>query len=164
MKQVSEQEMLHRMAAYCSAGERCIRDVEKKIEAAGLPPEAAERIISRLLKEKYIDENRYARSFVNDKLRFNKWGRIKIAYELHRKNISPAVAQAALAYPDDSEYLSILSSLLREKKKSVKGKDGREVYAQLLRFAAGRGFEHREAVRCLRELFNGDNDYADNME
>ena len=70
MKEITEPEMLHRAAAYCSAAERCIQDVQKKIDAAGLPPDASERIIARLLKERFIDESRYTRFFVNDKLRF----------------------------------------------------------------------------------------------
>ena len=80
MKQISESEMLHRAAAYCSASERCIQDVEKKIKAAGLAGEESDRIVSRLLQERFIDESRFARYFVNDKLRFNKWGRVKINY------------------------------------------------------------------------------------
>ena len=80
MKQVSESEMLHRAAAYCSASERCIQDVEKKIKAAGLAGEESDRIVSRLLQERFIDESRFARYFVNDKLRFNKWGRVRVYY------------------------------------------------------------------------------------
>ena len=55
MKEITEPEMLHRAAAYCSTAERCIQDVQKKIDAAGLPPDASERIIARLLKERFID-------------------------------------------------------------------------------------------------------------
>ena len=89
MKEITEPEMLHRAAAYCSTAERCIQDVQKKIDAAGLPPDASERIIARLLKERFIDESRYTRFFVNDKLRFNKWGRVKIGYELYKKKSPP---------------------------------------------------------------------------
>ena len=73
MEQITEPEMLRRAAAYCSTAERCIQDVQKKIKAAGLSQEEGERIIARLLQEKFIDEHRFARYFVNDKLRFNKW-------------------------------------------------------------------------------------------
>ena len=89
MKEITEPEMLHRAAAYCSTAERCIQDVQKKIDAAGLPPDASERIIARLLKERFIDESRYTRFFVNDKLRFNKWGRVKIATSFIRKTSPP---------------------------------------------------------------------------
>lgn len=158
MKQLSEPEMLHRAAAYCSAAERCIQDVEKKIKAAGLTGEESDRIIARLLKERFIDESRFARYFVNDKLRFNKWGRIKISYELQRKGIPADIRAEALAGIDEKEYQDILSSLLKSKKKTTRGKDERDVYTKLLRFAAGRGFEGRDANRCLKQLFNG-NDY-----
>ena len=123
MKQLSEPEMLHRAAAYCSAAERCIQDVEKKIKAAGLTGEESDRIIARLLKERFIDESRFARYFVNDKLRFNKWGRIKISYELQRKGIPADIRTEALAGIDEQEYQDILFSLLKSKKKTTRGKD-----------------------------------------
>lgn len=163
MKQITEPEMLHKAASYCSTAERCIQDVQKKIDASGLPQEAGERIIARLLKEKFIDEERFARSFVNDKLRFNKWGRIKIAYELHKKGISPSIRSEALATIDSTEYRTIILSLLKDKKKTVKGKDERELFNKLLRFAAGRGFESNETIKCLQQLFKG-NDYAEDFE
>ena len=143
MKEITEPEMLHRAAAYCSTAERCIQDVQKKIDAAGLPPDASERIIARLLKERFIDESRYTRFFVNDKLRFNKWGRVKIGYELYKKNIPSPIREESLAAIDEGEYRSILLDLLKSKKKSTKGKDERDLFNKLLRFAAGRGFESR---------------------
>jgi regulatory protein len=163
MKQTSEPEMLHRMAAYCSTAERCIQDVQKKIQASGLSPEASDRIIAHLQEEKFIDEARFARSFVNDKLRFNGWGRVKIAYELSRKNISPATRRDVLENIDDTTYFNGLLSLLKDKKKNVRGQSEQEVYTKLLRFAIGRGFESRETNQCLRQLFKG-NSYADDME
>lgn len=164
MKQLSEPEMLHRAAAYCSAAERCIQDVEKKIKVAGLTGEESDRIIARLLKERFIDESRFARYFVNDKLRFNKWGRIKISYELQRKGIPADIRAEALAGIDEQEYQDILFSLLKSKKKTTRGKDERDVYTKLLRFAAGRGFEGRDASRCLKQLFNGDDYDEDDSE
>ena len=166
MKEITEPEMLHRAAAYCSAAERCIQDVQKKIDAAGLPPDASERIIARLLKERFIDESRYTRFFVNDKLRFNKWGRVKIGYELYKKNIPSPIREESLAAIDEGEYRSILLDLLKSKKKSTKGKDERDLFNKLLRFAAGRGFESRITLDCLSQLFKGTDceDYADDME
>lgn len=164
MKEITEKEMLHRAAAYCSAVERCIQDVEKKIAAAGLSFEVSERIISHLIKEKFIDEARFSQSFVNDKLRFNKWGRIKIGYELRKKNIPINCYADALDAIDEDEYHEILLSLLKAKKKSTRGKDERDIFYKLLRFAAGRGFESNEVIRCLRELGNNNDDYVEGME
>ena len=149
MKEIIEPEMLHRAAAYCSTAERCIQDVQKKIDAAGLPPDASERIIARLLKERFIDESRYTRFFVNDK-----------------KNIPSPIREESLAAIDEGEYRSILLDLLKSKKKSTKGKDERDLFNKLLRFAAGRGFESQITLDCLSQLFKGTDceDYADDME
>ena len=163
MKQLSESEMLHRAAAYCSAGERCIQDMEKKIKAAGLTEEESDRIIARLLEERFIDESRFARYFVNDKLRFNKWGRVKINYEMQRKGIPSGIRSEALAGIDEQEYCSILLSLLKSKKKATRGKNDREIYAKLLRFAFGRGFEAKETSGCLKQL-SDKNDFEDDFE
>ena len=132
------------------------------LERVGLTEEESDRIIARLLEERFIDESRFARYFVNDKLRFNKWGRIKIAYELQKRNIPAPIRSEALEGIDEKEYADILQSLLKAKKKSTKGKDERDIYIKLLRFAASRGFESREASRCLKQLFNG-NDYEEDF-
>jgi len=151
------------MAAYCSTAERCIQEIEKKLSSAGAGPEMSGRIISRLLKEKFIDESRYARSFVNDKLRYNKWGKIKIGYELRKKNIPENIREESIGQIDEKEYQSILMNLLKNKKRTTKGKDERDVFTKLLRFATGRGFESREIIPVLKQLFQT-GDYADDFE
>ena len=110
------------------------------------------RIISRLKQEKFIDESRFARAFVNDKFRFNRWGKYKIRCELQRKGISEDVIDQALALLEAEAYNQVLMELLKAKMKSVKAKDDRERYYKLLRFAAGRGFQPAEAALCLKRL------------
>lgn len=161
-KELSEQEMLHRAAAYCSAAERCKQDVEKKILAAGLDDAAADRIIGRLIQERFIDEERFCRFFVGDKLRFNQWGRIKIRYELKRKGIPETACEEALAGIDEEEYENILAQILATKKKSLRAKDPRDGYYKLMRFAAGRGFEPQLAGKCIKRLL-GNQDYEDDL-
>ncbi len=146
----TETEMMHRMAAYCSACERCLSDVRQKLAGADLPPDACTRIIDRLLDEKFVDEARYARCFVNDKLRFNHWGRIKISNELRRKQLPAACIADALDAIDTTEYQTILRNLLAQKARSVKGKNKQDTANRLIRFAAGRGFTLREAIACLQ--------------
>ncbi len=159
MKEITEPEMLHKMAAYCSAGEHCIQDVRKKLDANALPQEASERIIQRLLQERFIDESRYTTFFVNDKLKFNKWGKIKIAYELYKKEIPAAIRDQAISAIDEDTYRSTLLDLLRNKKKTTKGKDERDLFNKLLRFAAGRGFESKITIECLKLILkNTDTD------
>jgi len=154
MKQFNEQEILHVAASYCSLAERCINDVRKKIALAGASPEIEERIISYLLKEKFIDEARYCRSFVKDKFRFNRWGRIKIDFELRSKNIAGLLINEAVAIIDEDEYESVLFTLLKEKKRTVKGKNEQDIFPKLYRFAVSRGFESSLIIRQLKKLFS----------
>jgi len=148
----TEEEMLKAMARYCSQAERCIYDVQKKIRAAELPAGAAKRITDRLLQENFLDEARYCRSFVRDKFRFNRWGRIKICYELRMKGIKPEAYREAVEAIDEEEYENALADLLREKKRSVKGRSPQDAYMKLLRFASSRGFETPLIVAALKAI------------
>ncbi|MDR2968663.1 MAG: RecX family transcriptional regulator [Tannerellaceae bacterium] len=159
MKEITEAEMLHKAAAYCSAAERCRQDVEKKIVAAGLSREAADRILDRMERERFIDEARFCRSFVNDKLRYNKWGRVRLKYELRMRNIPEDTISDALDAIDETLYLDTLRTVIKEKRRTIKGSDSRDVFGKLLRFAAGRGFENELVVKCLREY--GDDEEMD---
>lgn len=163
MDQLSEKEALHRALMYCSAAERCKQEVIKKIETLGLLPDVLEKILSYLEKERYLDENRYARSFVNDKFRFNKWGRIKIAYELQKKGISSQIRIDALQSIDDEDYERMLFELLKNKKKSIRKGEEHEKWVKLFRFAASHGFESEIIKRNLKQLFNT-GDYDEDME
>jgi len=147
---MNEQASLHKAAAYCSTVERCVSEVEEKLVKWEQDEKASERIIQYLIKEKFIDENRYCKCFVSDKLRFNKWGKIKISYMLQQKKIPQHIISSALQQIDEEEYNNILIELLKEKRKFVKGKTKYEEQIKLTRFAAGRGFSFEEIQNALK--------------
>ena len=163
-KMMTKEEVLYKLAAYCSSAERCVQDVEKKLQKADLSQEDNQQILHRLQQEKFVDDRRYAFAFVNDKIRFNQWGRIKIAYELKKKAISSAYIDEALASIDEDEYINQLTSILKGKQKGLNAKDKRERYGKLFRFAAGRGFAPAEITCCLKLLGNDEDLYSDDME
>ena len=163
MKEKTEQEMLFQTAAFCSQAERCESDIRRKISMAGLPDEAAERIIRYLQQENYLSESRYASAFVKDKFRFNKWGRIKINYELQRKRISAEARETALAEIEPAEYRRILTGLLKAKLRTLRSGDARDKRMKLIRFAAGRGFEGEVVYPCVQQFFDGDYDGDDEI-
>jgi regulatory protein len=133
------------------------------MKTAGLTEDAEGRIIDRLIREKFIDERRFCRSFVNDKLKFNHWGRMKMSYELKRRSIKPEIYSDALESIDENEYLSVLSGLLKSKKRSVKGRSAQDVFQKLYRFASSRGFEPSLIVKTLKDLL-GNMDYDTDFE
>jgi regulatory protein len=149
MKQFTEQEALHRCAVFCSTAERCIQDVDKKLERWEIPFSIRKNILIKLQQEGFLDESRYCRSFVNDKFKFSKWGKNKIYYALKQKQISEENILEAIQQIDAKENMDMLMQLIRQKRKSVKGKDDYEIRMKLMRFALGRGFGVDEINRCL---------------
>jgi len=146
---INEQEVLHKAATYCSAAERCISEVKEKLDGWQTDEKTTDKIIQYLIKEKFIDEIRYCKSFVSDKIRFNKWGKIKIAHALQQKKIESDVIQSALEEIDENKYLDILSDLIKNKRKTVKSKDHYEEQNKLFRFALSKGFSSDEIRRIM---------------
>ena len=101
------------------------------------------------MEEKFIDEERYCKAFVNDKYRFDKWGKIKIAQALQLKKIPSSLYWIYLNNIDKEEYLSILNKLLQSKRKSVHAETEFERNGKLIRFALSRGFEMDDIRQCL---------------
>lgn len=149
MKKITEEEALHRCAAYCSLAERCVQDVRRKLDVWEIEPDSQQRIVNRLQKEGFIDEERYCRSYVNDKTRFARWGKNKIVYALRAKGLPDAVIAEAVGAINPEKNAETLAELLKTKVRSVKGKDNYEIRMKLLRFAAGRGFELSSIYKCL---------------
>ena len=92
MIEITETEALNRVAAYCSTAEHCRAEIAEKLQRWGIAYDAIDRIINRLEQEKYIDEERFCRAFINDKYRFAKWGKMKIGQALQLKKISSSVS------------------------------------------------------------------------
>lgn len=149
MKELSEQEALYKAAAYCSSSEHCLSELSQKLSDWGMGKEAIENILEYLIKERYIDENRYCRSFVNDKFQYNKWGRNKIAQALWQKRIPQDISDHWLKQIDDEAYFNLLKELLSNKKRSTKAQNNYELNAKLVRFALSRGFEMEIIRKCL---------------
>lgn len=152
MKELSENEALYRVAALCSSSEHCDAEIKDKLIKWQLSDEAQARIMQRLHSEKYIDEARYSRFFVNDKLRYNQWGRIKIRQALRMKGISSDLIEDAFQNIDDNEYAEILQALIKSKKRSVKGKNSYEIKCKLIKYAMGRGFEYEWIQRYTGDV------------
>ena len=134
---------------YCSRSEHCVLDVLNKLYAAGLGEEESDEIVQCLVEQGYIDEQRYANAFVNDKFRFNKWGKLKITHALRQKKIPTVVIQIALETLDEDAYSHVLLQLIEAKKKTVKGTAAQQK-AAVMRFAVSRGFELDLVLRLLR--------------
>jgi regulatory protein len=144
--------LLKKAATYCSRQEVCACDMKNKLDSWGATAVQAQKLISYLEKEKYIDDNRYCRSFVNDKFRFNKWGKLKISRALQLKQIPSSLISSALDDIDVSLYEKMLQELLTKKNREVKARNDYERHAKLMNFALGRGFEFSVAESAIKKL------------
>ena len=137
------------LAALCAQAEHCQHEMLEKMRRWELSDEAQARVMERLVKERYVDDERYARAFVKDKVRYNKWGRRKVEQALWQKHIDEDIRQLVLDEVDDEEYLSVLRPLLQQKRKSTKAQSDYELNQKLVRFALGRGFTFDLIRQCL---------------
>lgn len=151
MNTISKEDALKRAAAYCAKGEHCTYDVAEKLRGWRINDSECEEILARLNKEGFINDARYCRSFVNDKFRFAKWGRIKIAYALRAKRMPQPIIQEAMDEIDEDDYLQILNQVVQAKSKSIRANSEREFNHKLMRFVASRGFE-TELLRKIRQI------------
>ena len=146
---MTEQEAYLRLAALCAQAEHCEQEMRDKMRRWGLDETAQDKVVERLTKERYIDEERYARAFVKDKIRYNKWGRRKVQQALWMKHISDDIQQQVLDEIDEKEYLDVLRPLLKQKRKSIKAESDYELNQKLVRFALSRGFTFDIIRQCL---------------
>ena len=125
---------------WCSRRECCRKEMFDKAVSWGCTPDEARGLVDFLVEQKFVDERRYTEAFVRDKLRFNKWGRVKIAYMLRAQNIDRKTITDVLSEIDETEYDQLLMGELQKKHKTIRG-SSIEIRGKLYRFAAGRGFE-----------------------
>jgi regulatory protein len=152
-KTISEKTVLSRMAHNCSMKEYCEQDIRLKIRRYNLEDELAEdRIITSLIKGRYIDNKRFVESYLHDKFHFNKWGKAKIEAALRNKRIPQELINDAFSKISKDKWQQTLLPLLENKFKSISFQSEMEAKTKLLRFAAGRGFGYDESLKCIDEL------------
>lgn len=161
-KEKTEQEAYLQLAAVCAQAEHCEQEMRDKMKRWGMDVEAQNRVIEQLAQERYIDNERYARAFVKDKVRYNKWGRRKVQQALWMKRIDDEIQQRVLDEIDDAEYLKVLMPLLKQKRKSIKAANDYELNQKLVRFALSRGFDYGVIRQCLD--VDEEMDFSDEMD
>ena len=149
MKEVSEQGAFLQLSALCAQAEHCQHEMLEKMRRWGLGDEAQARVMQKLIEGHYVDDERYARAFVRDKVRFNKWGRRKVEQALWLKYIDEDIRQQVLGEVADSEYLKILRPLLQQKRRTLRAQSDYELNQKLIRFAVSRGFTFDIIRQCL---------------
>lgn len=149
-KEYAESEVLYKAESYCSVAERCVVDVQRKLQQWGVSSESINKIVENLITNNYINEQRYAKAFVYEKQQLNHWGRLKISQALRMKQLSSSLIEEAMKEIATEDYLFTLTSILQKKRKETKARNDYERDGKLIRYALSRGYEMNDIMYCLK--------------
>lgn len=156
-KQITADQALQRLAAQCSRGEYCTHDINEKMRRWGLSDEDRAQVTATLIADRYVDDARFCRLFVRDKLKFNKWGRRKIEQALWAKRIDEDTYRPFLDDISNDEYAEILRPMLKSKRKTIRAASEYECNMKLIKYAMSRGF----TIDIIKQCIDTDVDYAE---
>ena len=142
---------LGKATALCSQSEHCKAQIMEKLSLWGVSVQDAYNIMDYLVKEKYIDNKRFARAYCHDKFCYNHWGRIKIRQMLRHLRLSDEEIEEGMQAINDDDYLEALNDVLQAKDRSLREKDIYLRKAKLVRHLLSRGFETDLAVDAVNE-------------
>jgi regulatory protein len=151
--------ILQRIEHFCAYQERCFQDVDLKLRLWKVSHEKIKVILKQLQENKYIDEDRYARSFVRGKFHINKWGRNKIIYELKRKKLKDDLIRNAMTEIGEEDYDNMIRYLIVNKNHEINPANNLKLREKIINFVTGKGFEFSLVEKILTEL-NITNDYT----
>lgn len=140
-KTLAPEKALIRLEELCARSEHCTYELEQKLRNWGIASDDAEAIIHSLKRRRFVDDARFAASFVRDRYRYGRYGRIRIRMLLRTKRIDEDVIEEALEEIDDDEYVAILAKLIETKRRSVKEPESYEGRSKIYRYALSRGYE-----------------------
>ncbi|MFZ9386402.1 MAG: regulatory protein RecX [Chitinophagaceae bacterium] len=151
---LTPEQALQKLKHYCAYQERCHSEVRDKLYELGVRTKEHDEIISYLIEENYLNEERFAIAFAGGKWRVNRWGRTKIRYALKQKQVSEYCISKALKQIDEEEYRAILKKLAGEKYASLKKDQYLVRKKKTTDYLAGRGFETHLIATVLQEISN----------
>ncbi len=143
---------LKKAMSLCAQRELCSEDIRVKLDSWGINYSDSIKIISTLIAENFINEDRYANAFVTDKFRYYKWGRVKISSLLAAKKIAAESIRSALASIDEDHYKQMIRDILTAHRRSVKAKNQYDLKGKLMRFGLSRGYESNLLYDILNDL------------
>lgn len=117
---MTKEQALQKIKHYCGYQERCHAEVKSKLYSFGLWKKDVETIVSQLIEDDYLNEERFAQSFARGHFRLKQWGRVKIKHELKRKQVSEYCIKKALKEIDEDEYHKTIEKLFATKWQSLK--------------------------------------------
>ena len=153
-KTLSYKDILSKMEYYCAYQERCYKEVEEKLFTYSVTLLEKEAILIHLIENNYINEERFAKSFVRGKHNYKNWGKVRIKNELKFRNISSKIIDNALKEIENETYIANFNTLAEKNWTSIKEKEGLKKNKKFVDFLLRRGYETHLIYDKLHELTN----------
>lgn len=138
----SKEEAVLNIQKYCAFQERCHKEVRYKLIEHAIYGDLLEEIISDLISNNFLDEERFARTFARGKFRMKQWGRNKIKQELKIRDVSSYSIKAAMTEIDPNEYIEVLGNLISKKERTTTFKNQFDKKKKLTDYALSKGYEY----------------------
>ena len=152
----TEQAYVSKAEQYCATNEQCRSAVRDKLRTWGADMGLTERIVEYLVDNDFINEERYCRIYCDSKINLQKWGRIKIAYQLRSKRIENKIIDQTLKNIDEQTYTETLHNLAVNKASSIKEDDPVKLRNKLVTFLSSHGFTPDEIHNALQDILYSD--------
>jgi regulatory protein len=153
-KILSKEQALQKLRQYCAYQERSHAEVQQKLWDLGVRRAEHDEIISSLIEEDYLNEERFAIAFAGGKFRMKQWGRRKIIYALKEKKVSEYNIRKALKQLDEEEYEKLLFSLAEKKYSSLKSEQYLVRKKKTIDYLLQKGYEPEMVNDVLKKLVN----------
>lgn len=153
-KQITYEEAKERLASLCSRSEQCEFELNRKMINWGLPSSKRNEIIEFLRENRFVDDNRFARSYANDKSKFAAWGPFKIKMELVKRRISGQIITEVLRNIRQDVWKEGLlkNAMVKSKNLDLLGEEGWDNRQKLFRYLISRGFPSSAASKAVNVI------------
>lgn len=151
-KSYSLHEAKLKLQQFCAYQDRCHKEVVEKLQQMHMIPDAIDMIVSELIQDNFLNEERFAQSFARGKFRIKKWGRVRIVRELKLRHISKFIIDSALKEINETEYLDTLDALARKRNAAIKESNPLKRKKKIADYLMYRGWETHLVYEKINEL------------
>jgi regulatory protein len=151
-----DKQLIEKARKYCAYQERSQQEVRDKLYEWGSHKQEVETIISVLISEDFINEERFAIALAGGKFRIKKWGRIKIVQALKLHRISDYCMNKALQQIDEDDYRTTLQDIMKKKLLLIKSGTKKDKISQLIKYAQSKGYEWELVYDVAKNMVEGE--------
>ncbi|AJH16690.1 regulatory protein RecX [Myroides profundi] len=142
----------NKLEHFCAYQDRCHTEVISKLFNLKVSSDLHDEILVYLINNKFLNEERFARSFARGKHRISGWGKNRILGELKIRKISANLIKIAMTEIDDTMYFETLNKLAEQRWQSLTDKDINKKKQKLIGFLHRKGYEMEYILDKVNDL------------